>query len=51
MTAAFEAPRPGEPHPIARAMRSGTTIHVPDVDEAFILRSVSRPRARKPGAR
>jgi PAS domain S-box-containing protein len=40
-TAAFEAPRPGEPHPIARAMLQGTTIHVPDVDEAFILRSVS----------
>jgi PAS domain S-box-containing protein len=40
-TAAFEAPRPGEPHPIARAMLSGTTIHVPNVDEAFIRSSVS----------
>ena len=40
-TGSFDAPRPGEPHPIAQAMRSGETIHVPDVDEDFIQRAVS----------
>lgn len=45
-TRAFDAPRPGEPHPIARAMVSGETIHVSDVDEDFIQRSVT-PAARQ----
>jgi len=40
---AFQAPRKDEPHPIARAMSSGETIHIPDVDEDFIQRSISPP--------
>jgi len=41
VTEAFGPPRPGEPHPIARVMRDGHTIHIPHVDEAFILRSIA----------
>ncbi len=40
-TEAFEPPRPGEPHPIARVMRDGQTIHIAHVDEEFILRSIT----------
>ncbi len=36
VTEAFAPPRPGDPHPIARVMRDGHTIHVPHVDEDFI---------------
>ena len=43
VTMAFQAPRKDEPHPIARAMSSGETIHIPDVDEDFIQRSISPP--------
>jgi PAS domain S-box-containing protein len=45
-TAAFETPEPGQPHPIARAIRAAETIHVPFVDEDFIQRSVT-PAARQ----
>jgi PAS domain S-box-containing protein len=41
ITAAFQAPERDEPHPIARAMASGETIHIPFVDDAFIARSVT----------
>jgi hypothetical protein len=37
---AFEAPKPGESHPIARAMDTGNTVHISAVDEAFVARSV-----------
>jgi PAS domain S-box-containing protein len=46
VTEAFGPPQPGEPHPIARVMRDGQTIHVPHVDEDFILRSI-RPKERQ----
>jgi GAF domain-containing protein len=41
VTEAFEPPRPGEPHPIARVMRDGQTIHIPHVDEDFIVNSIT----------
>jgi len=43
VTLAFQAPGRDEPHPIAQAMAAGKTIHVPYVDEAFIVRSVTPP--------
>jgi PAS domain S-box-containing protein len=43
ITLAFDAPKRDEPHPIARAMASCETIHVPYVDDAFIKRSVTPP--------
>ncbi|HTV73235.1 MAG TPA: SpoIIE family protein phosphatase [Candidatus Acidoferrales bacterium] len=46
ITEAFETPRRGEPHPIARAMVTSETIHIPYVDEAFIRRSVT-PESRQ----
>jgi PAS domain S-box-containing protein len=45
-TRAFDAPRAGEPHPIARAMAGGETIYVPAVDEDFVRRAVT-PEARQ----
>jgi serine phosphatase RsbU (regulator of sigma subunit)/PAS domain-containing protein len=45
-TGKFGAPQPGEPHPIARAMVSGETIHVPNIDDAFIERSVTPAERR-----
>jgi PAS domain S-box-containing protein len=42
VTLAFQAPQ-DRSHPIARAMRTGETVHIPDVDEAFIARSVTPP--------
>lgn len=47
ITAAFDPPRRDEPHPIARAMDTGETIHIPDVDEAFILRSITPPKRQE----
>jgi PAS domain S-box-containing protein len=41
ITGAFQAPKRDEPHPIARAMASGETTHVPFVDETFIVQSVT----------
>jgi PAS domain S-box-containing protein len=46
VTEAFGPPRPGEPHPIARVMRDGHTIHIPHVDEEFILSTI-RPKERQ----
>jgi PAS domain S-box-containing protein len=46
VTEAFGPPRPGEPHPIARVMRDGHTIHIPHVDEEFILRAIA-PKERQ----
>jgi len=40
---AFEAPRSGERHPIARALHDGETLHVPYVDEAFIQAHIAPP--------
>jgi PAS domain S-box-containing protein len=46
VTEAFDPPRPGEPHPIARVMRDGQTIHIAHVDEDFIQRSIT-PKERQ----
>jgi PAS domain S-box-containing protein len=46
VTEAFDPPRAGEPHPIARVMDDGHTIHIPHVDEDFILRSIT-PKERQ----
>ncbi|MBD5607004.1 MAG: GAF domain-containing protein, partial [Candidatus Eremiobacteraeota bacterium] len=46
VTEAFDPPRPGEPHPIAVVMRDGHTIHIPHVDDDFILRSIT-PKERQ----
>jgi PAS domain S-box-containing protein len=40
---AFGAPKPGEGHPIARAMDTGETIHIAYVDEAFVERAIAGP--------
>lgn len=43
---AFETPKKGESHPIARAMFMGKALHIPYVDEAFIQLSIT-PKQRQ----
>ncbi len=43
---AFDAPQAGEPHPIARVILSGETIHIPCVNDEFIERVIA-PRERR----
>jgi PAS domain S-box-containing protein len=46
ITGAFDPPAPNDLNPIARAIHDGQTIHVPYVDEAFILSHISPPARR-----
>jgi len=43
----FPAPQSGEVHPIARAMDQARSIHVPEVDESFILENIGDPIRRE----
>jgi PAS domain S-box-containing protein len=42
----FQAPEKGAAHPIARAMDEGRSVHVPSVDETFIVDHVADPARR-----
>ena len=42
----FQAPEHGKPHPIARAMDQGRSVHVPSVDATFIIEHVESPSRR-----
>jgi PAS domain S-box-containing protein len=44
---AFEAPKAGEAHPIARAMDTGNTIHISYVDDAFVERAIENEARRE----